>query len=92
MNEYDCRGAIADCEAEDFARVDEARIKGPDGDTVRGDWTVLCIEGNDVEFFLESIGGEACEAFHAHLDSIIGAADSFGDGRFDIAKDSDTSA
>ena len=92
MDEDDCRGAIADCEAEDFARVDEASIQGADGDSVRGDWTVLGIEGDDMEFFLESICGESREAFQAHLDSIIGATDSFWDRRFDIAKDRDTSS
>ena len=92
MDEDDCRGAIADREAEDFARVYEASVQGADGDSVRGDWTVLGIEGDDMEFFLEAICGEPCEAFQAHLDRVIGPTDSFGDRRFDIAKDRDTSS
>lgn len=87
--EYDSRCAVTDSESKDFSGVNEASVEGTDGDAVRGDGSVLGIEGHDMEFFLESISGESCESFEAESDSVFGATDSFGSWGCDIALDGD---
>lgn len=92
VSEYDCRCAVTDSESKDFSWVNEAGVEGTDGDAVRGDGAVLGIEGHDMKFFLEAIGGESCESFEAESDCVVGATDTFGCWGGDIALDGDATS
>lgn len=72
------RGCIPNRRSEDFAWMNQTRVERSDCDAVGLDWLVLCVEGDDVEFFLNRVLSQSIEVGLTITDSFSSARDADG--------------
>lgn len=78
VHKDDRRGCIPNRRSEDFAWMNQTRVERSDRDTVGLDWLVLCVEGDDVEFFLNRVLSQAAKVGLAIGHSFSRACDPAG--------------
>ena len=70
VSQNDRRRGVFDRGAENFTRMDKTRIQRSDGDLVRIDDLVFCVQRNDVKLFMLRVGDQAAKVALAELNRI----------------------